>query len=187
MILQIGQAEETMPMRLCIPASQAATAEYTDEEQCLQFLRGYRRGALTAIIGETYTYDSLDADDRPYERGYRAGRTYVQESAKTMKFFTLLEFGYQIVDLEGVLRLNFEQQHFTPVGEGRPYWIIFPDSVKSKTPKGTWPNGKRVKVKGRLSPVGEYGHMNMANHQLVVLEIAEATKQSEPDASAERP
>lgn len=179
--------EETMPLRLCIPAAQAAIAEYENEEERIQFLRGYRYGALQATIRLTYTYSSLDKENRPYARGYRSGKAHIEERAKTKQFMSLSEFGYQPVALEGILRLGFEQSHFTPKGQDRPYWIVFPDSMRSQIPKGTWPDGKSVIVKGWLSPRGMYGHMVRSTYELIVLEISENTRQTEQDALPERP
>ena len=179
--------EETMPLRLCIPAAQAAIAKYENEEERIQFLRGYRYGALQATIGLTYTYSSLDKEDKPYARGYRSGKAHIKERAKTKQFISLSEFGYQPVALEGILRLGFEQSHFTPKGQDRPYWIVFPDSMRSQIPKGTWPDGKSVIVKGWLSPRGMYGHMVRSTYELIVLEISENTRQTEQDSSPERP
>ncbi|MBA7681528.1 hypothetical protein ES703_89868 [subsurface metagenome] len=81
-----GIRDETMPMRLCIPAAQAAVAEYENEEERIQFLRGYRYGALQATIRLTYTCSSLDKEDRPYARGYRSGKAHIEERAKTKRF-----------------------------------------------------------------------------------------------------
>ncbi|MFQ6036260.1 MAG: hypothetical protein ACE5NM_10520, partial [Sedimentisphaerales bacterium] len=178
--------EETMPLRLCIPAAQAAIAEYENEEERIQFLRGYRRGALQATIGLTYTYSSLDKENTPYARGYRSGKAHIEERAKTKQFMSLSEFGYQPVALEGILRLGFEQSHFTPKGHNRPYWIVFPDFIRSQIPEGTRPDGKSVTVKGWLSPRGIYGHMGRSTYELIVLEISENTRQTEQDASPER-
>lgn len=182
-----GLGGEGMPFSLCIPASKAATAEYEDEEQRIQFLRGYRLGALQAAIGLTYTYSSLDKEDTSFARGYRSGKAHIAEIAKAKKFVSLFEFGYELVVLEGVLRLGFEQSHFTPKGEEGPYWIVFPDYMRPKIPKGTWPNGKPVTVKGWLSPKGIYGHMGRAKHELVVHEIREDTSDTKQDIPLERP
>lgn len=179
--------EETMPMRLCIPAAQAAVAEYENEEERIQFLKGFRQGALQATIGLTYTGSSLDTEDSPYAKGYRSGKAHIKERAKAKQFMSLSEFGYQPVALEGILRLGFEQSHFTPKGQDRPYWIVFPDSMRSQIPKGTWPDGKSVTVKGWLSPRGIYGHMGRSTYELIVLEISENTRQTEQDASPEQP
>jgi len=182
-----GPGGEGMPFPLCIPASKAATAEYEDEEQRIQFLQGYRLGALQAVIGRTYTGSSLDEEDTPFARGYRSGKTHIAEIAKAKKFVSLSEFGYELVALEGVLRLGFEQSHFTAkTGEGS-YWIVFPDYMRPKIPKGTWPNGKPVTVKGWLSPKGIYGHMGRAKHELVVHEIQEDTSDTKQDTPPERP
>jgi len=182
-----GIGDETMPLRLCIPAAQAATAEYENEKERIQFLRGYRRGALQATIGLTYTYSSLDNEDTPFARGYRSGKMHVTERAKAKQSLTLSEFGYEPVALEGILRLGFEQSHFTPRGQDRPYWVVFPDSMRSKIPKGTWPDGKSVTIKGWLSPRATYGHMGRAKYELIVREISENTRQTEQDASLGRP
>lgn len=179
--------DETMPLRLCIPAAQAATAEYETEEKRIQFLRGYRRGALQATIGLTYTYSSLDKDDSPFASGYRSGRTYAGEKAKTEQPLSLSEFSYEPVALEGILRLGFEQSHFRTKGQDRPYWVVFPDSMRSKIPEDTQPDGKFVGVNGWLSPRGTYGHMGRATHELIVFEISENTRETKQDASVGRP
>ena len=178
--------EETMPLRLCIPAAQAAIAEYETEEKRIKFLRGYRYGALKATIGLS-NKSSLDKEDTPYARGYRSGKVHIKEQAKTKQSMSLSEFSYHPVTLEGILRLGFEQSHFTPNGEDRPYWIVFPDYMRSQIPKGTWPDGKSVIVKGWLSSRGTYGHMGLAPHEIVAIEISENTRQTEQDAPPKRP
>lgn len=179
--------EETMPLRLCIPAAQAAVAEYKNEEERIQFLRGFRQGSLQATIVLTYTGSNLDTEDSPYAKGYRSGKAYIKKRAKAKQFISLSEFGYQSITLEGIIRLGFEQSHFTPKGQDRPYWIVFPDSMRSQIPKGTWPDGKSVIVKGWLSPRGIYGHMGRATYEFIVREISENTRHTEQDASPERP
>jgi hypothetical protein len=180
--------EETMPLRLCIPAAQAAIAEYETEEKRIKFLRGYRYGALRATIGLS-NKSSLDKEDTPYARGYRSGKKYAGEKTKTKQHLSLSEFGYEPITLEGILRLGFERSHFTPNGQDRPYWIVFADymHMRSQIPKGTWPDGKSVIVKGWLSPRGTYGHMGLARHEIVAIEISENTRQTEQDASPKRP
>ena len=178
-----GIRDETMPLRLCIPAAQAAVAEHENEEERIQFLKGFRQCVLQATIGLTYTGSSLDKEDTPYAQGYRSGKAHIAEQTKMKKFMSLSEFGYHPIALEGILRLGFEQSHFTPKGQDRPYWIVFPDSMRSQIPKGTWPDGKSVTVKGWLSPRGTYGHMGIATYEFIVREISESTKQTEKETS----
>src|SRR4030042_2976348 len=104
-----GLYEETMPFRLCIPAAQAAIAEYENEGERIQFLKGFRHGALQATIGLTYTRSSLDTEDNPYAKGYHSGKVHIKEQAQKMQFMSLSEFSYAPVTLEGILRLGFEQ------------------------------------------------------------------------------
>lgn len=178
-----GIRDETMPLRLCIPAAQAAVAEYENEEERIQFLKGFRQSALQATIGLTDSGSSLDKEDGPYARGSRSGKAHIEERAKTKQFMSLSEFNYQFISLEGILRLGFEHSHFTPKGKIRPYWIVFPDSMRSQIPKGTWPDGKYVTVKGWLSPRGMYGHMGRATYEFIVREISESNKQTEKETS----
>jgi len=180
-LCNIGIREETMPLCLCIPAAQAAVAEHENEEERIQFLKGFRQGALQTTIGFTYTGSSLDKENTPYAVGYRSGKAYIAEQAKMKKFISLSEFGYQLITLEGILHLGFEQSHFTPKGQDRPYWIVFPDSLRSQIPKGTWPDGKSVTINGWLSPRGIYGHMGRATYEFIVHEILKSSKQTEKE------
>ncbi len=81
------------------------------------------------------------------------------------------------------MRLGPEQSHLHIKGQDRPYWIVFPDFRRSTIPKGTWPKGKFVRVKGWLSPRGTYGHMGRATHEVIVIEISEDTRKPKQDAS----
>jgi hypothetical protein len=173
-----GIRHETMPLRLCIPAAQSAVAEHENEEERIQFLKGFRQGALQATIGLTYTSSSLYTEGSPYAKGYRSGKTHIEKRAQAKQFMSLSEFGYQLVTLEGILRLGFKQSHFTPTGQDRTYWIVFPDCMRSQIPKGTLPDGKSVTVKGWLSPRGTYGHMGVSTYELIVHGISKNTKQT---------
>jgi hypothetical protein len=162
---------DLMPWRLCLPGVSAATAAYKEEKQIIEFLVGFRYGALqvaTRQLSDPLTQSGGGASS-PNARGHRAGLLHALALGQAGDGMGLNEFGYEPVTLRGRLRLGWEQSQFTADGEKETYWIVIPHDLKG-IPSNTWPKGATVTVRGWLSPRGHYG-MDFSRHELVAVTI----------------
>lgn len=172
---------ETMPLALCIPAAEAAKSKYQTQKEQLQFLSGFRQGAEDSAVGRI---GIISSKSEPITEGYRHAISLLGPGGPLQKKMRLSHFGYSWLDwAKGMLSLKPEQSHFTPDGRQKPYWIVFPDDVKSqleRIPTGGRREGVRVWVKGWLSPEGRFGHFGSYPRQLVVSEIYKPQPLEEP-------
>jgi hypothetical protein len=167
-----------MPIRLCIPATEAAKSHFTDEADQILFLQGFRWGAEMAVAGSLRGL-VLDESQTPSKTGFRYAIAALGPGGPLQSKVGLLDFGYSMFEWkQGLLVLGHEQSSFTPDGEKTPYWVVFRDSLQDRIPR-TGSSGVRVWMKAWLSPEGMYGHMGQARRQLSVIDFYELSASAE--------
>lgn len=164
-----------IPTVLCIPATKAAQSAYSKEEQQFDFLRGYRYGYLQFLIDiDEASSISHHPKTSPFAAGFRAALGYAKERSehKPSLRIWLDSFGYKPVERVGKFSLGFETSHFIP-GNNEPSWCFrLPKAVREKS-QGILRDEKTFKVKGWLSPKGNYGHMGACQYEVVIYELSE--------------
>ena len=169
--------EKCIPAVLCVPATTAAMTAYTDEEDRIQFIQGFRYGYLESLIGQKYS-SSLDTENSPFAKGFRTAKEeYKNKKEKKQPIRLYLgDFGYTRIEITGKIALGFERSHFTPEGQTNPWWVRLPYEVRQNLGQKyfeLWKDGKVLSVKGWLSPEGGYGHFSICKRELIVYEITE--------------
>lgn len=160
---------DSIPIKLALNICPIAIEKYSDPNDQVNFIRGYRDGykfALTKLNIPKHYYSSIDKEKRPYAKGCRLGRSQgFRDIKKSSPKCDFPDFGYKPVsDLKGKLKFGFERSEFVTSG-GETYWVELPGGLRKNIPK------EEVIVTGYLSPEGIYGHMGGFKKELIIRSI----------------
>jgi hypothetical protein len=130
---------------------------------CRSFFQGFTMPSATMSGG-------TDAG----QRGFVAGQEYRQGNPEKVK--EIMEgFGYTVVEATGVWTAFFEHSGFRPDTQPKQTWWLsgFGDT-QSDLPKGEKipVKGVHIRVRGYLSPSGQFGHLGSYDHELFATSIS---------------
>jgi hypothetical protein len=160
---------DSIPIKLALNICPIAIEKYSDPNEQVNFIRGYRDGykfALTKLNIPKHYYSSIDKEKSPYAKGYRLGRSQgFQDIKKNSPRCGFPDFGYKPVNnLKGKLQFNFERSEFVTSG-GETYCVELSGGIRKNIRK------EEVIVTGYLSPEGIYGHMGRFKKELIIISI----------------
>jgi hypothetical protein len=188
----------TLASPLIMPANLRSIAEQTFAKASLfakdkqVFLNGFIAGYVKLIKFPDSKAENQSLLSDPYDLGARAG---MQQANTENGKYTLRDFGYELIDTEGFVYLNFEQSEFRPINNMTAdnenfWWLEFAGSLhyhqiysqliaqaggeSRLIQQGVNPKKFiRVSCRGYLSQarMPGYGHMGIAEREFFVVEI----------------
>lgn len=161
----------SIPIKLALKACPIALDNYSDTNKQVDFVQGYGDGykfALIMLDMPENLFSSLDEEKTPYAKGFRLGKAQGFEDVKKNNTrCSLVDFGYEPVNLKGEFFFAFERSEFK-TEDGKTYWVeVSTDMIKDIIEIGN----AEVIVSGYLSPEGNYGHMNGYSKEFIVRDI----------------
>ena len=164
------------------------------------FCEGFRSALMFTDSNYNATYYPIDVG---FNTGFRFGRKQglLREKSKKFKGITLKDFGFEKIEVEGLVYLGFEQSEYRPLKSEELWWIEYSDikidvsEVKKLLSKNLQNSrlGIYAKVNAYRSPVSgyssdkglkygsqSYGHLGGYQRAIVVqsvLEIRTSTKE----------
>ena len=168
-----------MPIKLCVPAVEMAVKLFQDSEEQNEFLSGFRNGVESELVEPGDLGKSIFSNpESPYHIGRRAGAEAVSPDGKLSKSVDLTDLGYSLMDWKEVaINCGLEEGYSFKLPDSKdvvycrftPWvWEKWKPRFESFEVIG---GGKKIWVKGWLSPVGRYGHMAYATRRMLVTEL----------------
>lgn len=172
-------SEKGMPIKLCVPAVEMAMKLFQDSDEQNEFLRGFRNGVESELAEPGYLGKYITSEPtKPYQFGQRAGAEAVSPEGKWRRVVSLSDLGYSQMDWKEVaINCGLEEGYSFELPDSKdvvycrfaPWvWEKWKPRFESFEVIG---GGKKIWVKGWLSPVGGYGHMAYAKRRMLVTEL----------------
>jgi hypothetical protein len=133
------------------------------EDFCSSFFLGFKSPDAT-----------MSGGTEAAQRGFVAGQEYRRANPAKLEE-TMLGFGYTVVEVSGVWTISFEHSGFRPDTQPKQTWWLsqFGD-MQSDLPKGEKipVKGVHIRVRGYLSPSGQFGHLDSYDHEFLATSIS---------------
>ncbi len=146
-----------------LPKQQTEDKEQIMEDYCRKFFDGF-----TTPGGRMF--GGTDA----VQQGYLAGQEYRRANPSKIEE-TMKGFGYTWVETNGVLTVSFEHCGFRPDKQrSQTWWFSSIGDTQLKLPKDTktTDSGVHIRVRGFLSPRGQFGHLGGYDHEIFAISIS---------------